>query len=578
MFTGQSCQRSIQHWVPPWLTCTQRCTQRIQTLGLFLAEMWHKMCQESQRGNNSSRAGTPLPRQQGSPLADPPAVKAMVRAEVKMLLQTLRERASRGGRDDDELLFWYKPETVDYALGHLDSCYRNCTNYKDIHNGRPSSHCSVQSNAEDEIESMSDKLNVADIDQVVDRLKSVLMEECEALNRLVMHFKGNIKQKCQRQFEKSEPSLAELRELRGAVQMDLELYPSSFAASPPASSPLPLKWLKNKFRLSAGQRVSDETPQVLSTTSVLRPHPPPPLWHTKPRPPLGAPPSKTASSAKLINSSPLPSTCGQHRRTTSSSGPRKTQMPTASLPGPGSDQIIVETTHCCSLSPEQDSACLRCMTPTSNTAFQAKTPRNSPLYETHLSSIRSPSRKCDLSPKRERKGCSAWKSRNVNSIPSPALSSHCDAGSYSNNNTDHSGSTTVKSNTQNSTCGGSLVSTTVQTDSDRRKSTESYCVGSGESNIGIDINKSWEGCRPTAKPSSHCLTDRLSHHPESRDIQGQAKCTHPASIRINGQFFTFPKRPPEGTTSQPKSAKEAQPELGVYKQLLPAPPAKRVLT
>ncbi len=60
--------------------------------------MWHKMWQESQQGDNSSRVGSPLPRQQGSPLADPPAVKELVRAEVKMLLQTLKERACRGGR------------------------------------------------------------------------------------------------------------------------------------------------------------------------------------------------------------------------------------------------------------------------------------------------------------------------------------------------------------------------------------------------------------------------------------------------------------------------------------------------
>lgn len=61
--------------------------------------MWHKMWQESQQGNNSSsRAGTPHPHQLGSPLADPPAVKELLRAEVKMLLQTLRERASSGGR------------------------------------------------------------------------------------------------------------------------------------------------------------------------------------------------------------------------------------------------------------------------------------------------------------------------------------------------------------------------------------------------------------------------------------------------------------------------------------------------
>lgn len=61
--------------------------------------MWHKMWQESRRGgNHGSRAAASLPRQQGPPLADPPAVKELLRAEVKMLLQTLRERASRGGR------------------------------------------------------------------------------------------------------------------------------------------------------------------------------------------------------------------------------------------------------------------------------------------------------------------------------------------------------------------------------------------------------------------------------------------------------------------------------------------------
>ncbi|XP_044074808.1 coiled-coil domain-containing protein 24 isoform X2 [Siniperca chuatsi] len=574
------------------------------------AEMWHKIWQESQQGNHSSRAGTPLPRQQGSPLADPPAVKELVRAEVKILLQTLRERASRGGRDGEELLFQYKSETVDYALGHLDSCYRNCTNHGDTDNGsRPGSHCSVQSNAEDEIEAMRNKLNIAGIDQVVDHLKSVLMEECEVLNRLVKHLKGNIKQKCwsQCEFDKSEPTLAELRELRGAIQMDLELYPSSFAASPSASSPLPLKELKNSFRLSAGQSVSDETLQALqySTTSVLRPHPPPPRCHTKPRPPLGAPPSKTSASVKLINSSSLSRTHGQHRSTSASSGPRKTQTPicnrittsghlnshfTTSLPGPGSDQIMLKTPDHCSLSPEQDSAGLNCRTQASSTGFQIKTPRNSTIHETHLSShhsIQSPSRECDLSPQMEKKSSPAWRSRNINTIPSPvpALSPHCDAGSYSSNSTDHSVSTKRKSKTQNerqnSTCGGSLVSVRQQTDSDRRKSTSESvcsCFGSRKSNSGIDRNKSWEGCHPTAKPSSLSLTDRSSHHPKSRDTQGQAMCTHPASIRIKGQFFTSPRRPPEGTTSHPKSVQEAQTEREfINKFYQPVPPA-RVLT
>ncbi|XP_051257193.1 coiled-coil domain-containing protein 24 [Dicentrarchus labrax] len=437
------------------------------------AEMWYKMWQESQQR---------LPHQQGSPLADPPAVKELVRAEVKMLLQTLRERANIGGRDGEEFVFWYKPETVDYALGHLDSCYRS-TNPEDTGDeSRPNSRCSVQTNAEDEIEAVRDKLNVTDIDEVVDRLKSVLKEECEALNRLVKNLKGNIKQKRRSQCDKSEPTLSELRELRGAIQMDLQLYPSMLAASPPASSLLPLKELKSRSRLPARQRVSGETLGTLSTTSAFRPHPPPPMCHTKPRPPSGAPPSKT--SVKLINSPSLSRTHGQHRSTSASSGPRKTHTPILNRitsSGPANDQIMVKPSHHSSLSPKQDSAGLHCRALTTGPSSQIKTHPSS-HRTTHSSSG-------DLSPQTERKSSSAWRSRKINTITS---SPRCDSGSYSSNSTDLAMSTTGKSKTQNGTCGGSLMSTTLQVDNDTRKSTSERfhsCVGSRKSNNGTDRNK-----------------------------------------------------------------------------------------
>ncbi|XP_073347955.1 coiled-coil domain-containing protein 24 [Pagrus major] len=503
-------------WCPSeslWSLITDHVTkselQKIKTaLGYHLVNMYTRvhseanMLQKSQQGNNSSRAGTPLLRQQGSVLADPPAIKELVRAEVKMLLQTLRERASRGGRDGEELVLRYKPKTVDYALGHVDSCFRNCSNREDRDAGsRPISQCSVQSNAEDEIEAMRDKLNISDIDEVVDRLKSILIEECEALKRLVKHFKENIKQKSQ--GDKSDPTLAELKELRGAIQMDLELYPSSLAAPPPASSPLPLKDLKSRFSLSAGQRVSEETLQALNTTSdLMRPHPPPPRCQTKPRPPLGAPPSKTSATVKLINSFSLTRTHGQLRSTSASPGLRKTQTPicnritsswhanshvTTSLPGPVSDQIMVQTTHNCSLSAEQDSADLHCRTPSRSPSFQIKT-----IHQTHLSShrsIHSPGRKFDLSPQTVRRGIATWRRRNINTITS---SPHCDTASYSSSSVEHSVSAAGKSKTQNSTCGGGLVSTTVQADNDRGKSTSESLHslgGSRKSNTGLDRSK-----------------------------------------------------------------------------------------
>lgn len=58
--------------------------------------MWYKLLKESQQGGTRSRAGTP--HLLVSPLADPPAVKELLRAEVKMLLQNLREKAGSEGR------------------------------------------------------------------------------------------------------------------------------------------------------------------------------------------------------------------------------------------------------------------------------------------------------------------------------------------------------------------------------------------------------------------------------------------------------------------------------------------------
>ncbi|XP_024863739.1 coiled-coil domain-containing protein 24 isoform X2 [Kryptolebias marmoratus] len=209
------------------------------------AVMWHKMWQgRQQHGNHNIRAETPFAGPRGSPLPDPPVVKELVRAEVKMLLQTLKEKAGRSGRDDEELLFGYKPETVHYALGHQEICHNSSVNAENTDNTRrPNSCCSVQSSAEDEIESIRDKLNVKEIHKVVARLRSVLLSESESLSIMTKIIKGNIKQTHQYEPYMTEPSLTELRELRAAVQTDLKLLPSS----PEVSSPPPVK--KNNFRL-----------------------------------------------------------------------------------------------------------------------------------------------------------------------------------------------------------------------------------------------------------------------------------------------------------------------------------------
>ncbi|XP_067331355.1 coiled-coil domain-containing protein 24 [Channa argus] len=358
------------------------------------AEMWYMMWQESQQG-----------QQQGFLLSDPPAVKELVRAEVKMLLQTLRERASEEGRDCKELLLRYNPDTVNYALSHNESCYDNCTNPGDIDSGsRPSTHCSIRSNAADEIEAVRDKLNVTDFDQVVNCLRSLLMEECEVLKKLVQHLRKIIKQNygCKSLVKKSEPSLAELRELRGAVQMDLKLYPTSFVAFPTASSPFTVKKLRNRFRPSVGLRAADETLQALTASSAARPHPPPSPCHTNPRPPHGRPHTKTSTSAKPIHTASPSMAHGTTSAITNSSNKITTSehMNSHFI----SDQIIVKKLNNCSLSSDPGNASPHHRNMTPSPISQIRTQRKTrSVYEVHLSSHHSTQNgnKCDLSPQRD---------------------------------------------------------------------------------------------------------------------------------------------------------------------------------
>ncbi|XP_039874654.1 coiled-coil domain-containing protein 24 isoform X2 [Simochromis diagramma] len=478
------------------------------------AEMWHKMWQENQRsGKHGGVAGTPLPRLQGAPLVDPPAVKELLRAEVKMLLQTLGEKASRAGRDVEELLHRYKPETLNYALGHRDRCHTNCTNPEDTDSGsRPDSRCSVQSRAEDEIEAVRGKLNVTEIDQVVDRLRALLIGECEELTRLVKHIKANIKQKCHSGLHKSEPSLADLRELRGAIQVDLELSPFLF----PPSSPLPAK---KGFRLTAAQ--SSESLKTLSPPSVLRPHPPPPL-----SPPIPRPPAR----------------------------PRLSKMSTS-------------RTH------EQDSAGLSCRTPDSTANFEEKSERNSPLHKTHLSvncRIHSQSRECEWSPQRERKSSPAYRPRNINITPSPvpAPSGLCNEGSCSSKSTDQSvaakWNSGIQKRQQDSSCEGSLESARAQSYADsRRKMSENSVMSETRRTPAQTCRRKSNG--ETSRNLSGAFRNDGK---EQQNLGGQcatlcpshpsAACSQRPPAKINEYFFTSSKKPQGGSTSQPKEPAEPQ--------------------
>ncbi|XP_062260357.1 ecdysone-induced protein 75B-like [Platichthys flesus] len=379
------------------------------------------------------------------------------------------------------------------------------------------------------------------------------------------------------EFEKSEPSLTELRELRGEIQMDMELYPSSLGASSPASPSLPVKELKTRFRRSTGRKACDETLQAFHSASVPRPHPPASLC--QPRPPAGPPPSKTSASRTHGSTS---------ASNVSSRSPICLKITTSKHVNSHfrSDVTTIRSDHHPHLSLEQHSAGVHCRPPTSSPSFRIKAERNFPVHEVQLPSHRSLSREDDL-PQKERRSSS----RHISVTPShiPALSPVSDAGSHHNSRTDQAGSTLGKSETQNgqrkSTCGGGVVSAD---DGERRERTPGSFYssvmsetgsrparnGDRKSNSRIDRYKI-SNLEKGITLGNHHLTAHSSSHSESNCEQGQIRAAiQPASVQLEGKIFTFPKRPLGGAASQPASVEEPQTEPVINRFHQPAPPSR----
>ncbi|XP_056095500.1 coiled-coil domain-containing protein 24 [Rhinichthys klamathensis goyatoka] len=197
-------------------------------------EMWEKIWLELHYSEQGSRPEAPV-----FPLADPPAVKELLKAEIQLLLLTLREKAARQGRDEEEVMALYNPSVVSYALSS-SSTQRQGSPGSRCEKKSPSrppssqskigsrsiSSLSSHSSCEEEIKALRHKLNITHIEEVVTHLRSVLTEESEALKRDVRVLQGNLEtERANTQTEpvSPEPTLAELKEERRLIQRDLNV-------------------------------------------------------------------------------------------------------------------------------------------------------------------------------------------------------------------------------------------------------------------------------------------------------------------------------------------------------------------
>ncbi|KAK1165242.1 coiled-coil domain-containing protein 24 isoform X1 [Acipenser oxyrinchus oxyrinchus] len=173
-------------------------------------------------------------------LADPPAIKEMLKQEIRLLLLNIHEKAGKEGRDENKVLMNYNPCVVSFVmgsskpasrLGRAGSTRSSCDSRPQTTNSkreeRPFSSLSTSSSIEDDIDAIKEKLNVVQIDEVVTHLKFILQEECNTLEKDVQFLQECVEGEHQYRSEvtetRREPSMSELKEERKVIEQDLQL-------------------------------------------------------------------------------------------------------------------------------------------------------------------------------------------------------------------------------------------------------------------------------------------------------------------------------------------------------------------
>ncbi|XP_040216886.1 coiled-coil domain-containing protein 24 [Rana temporaria] len=213
-------------------------------------------------------------------LADPPAIKEMVTQEIRMLLLSVRSKARRQGLDEDQALSKYNPKVVIYVMGpgrpesraqSRESRWGRPMSASRAGDGRPLSSLSSGSSIEDDLEEIKDKLKIADIDEVVQHLRSLLEEESQSLKREITNLQELLEEDYlyAEEIRTPEPSLTELKEERRIIERDLQSdrppvtpvqsakMASARITTPPARS---LEAVKRDLLGDPGRRAPPQTP------------------------------------------------------------------------------------------------------------------------------------------------------------------------------------------------------------------------------------------------------------------------------------------------------------------------------
>ncbi|XP_028667112.2 coiled-coil domain-containing protein 24 [Erpetoichthys calabaricus] len=199
-------------------------------------DMWRSMMSENSSPSEECISHTTL--------TEAPAIKELLKEEIRLLLLNIREKAGEQGRDENKVFQNYNPNVVNFVMENKKPVKHSrrissarCSpdglrfpsrpqSASEKEEERPLSRISASFICEDDTETIKDKLNVIQIDDVVAHMKSVLQEECHSLKKdisiLQEHLEDAHRSKCQIRGPRQEPSIAELKEERKIIKRDLE--------------------------------------------------------------------------------------------------------------------------------------------------------------------------------------------------------------------------------------------------------------------------------------------------------------------------------------------------------------------
>ncbi|XP_006997200.3 coiled-coil domain-containing protein 24 isoform X5 [Peromyscus maniculatus bairdii] len=188
-----------------------------------------------QEFRSSQASGSRLVSEPPSLLAPPPLLRDIMRQELRQLLQCLRFKALCEGRDQTQAWAQYSPKVLRFALEE-PRCDSTQQDLSQMRAGEPRTRASNMegvmltshvSSCHRDLSVIKDQLNVSDIDQIARHLRSLLEEECHMLQREVSDLQHSLEmeqmQSCQPSKATLEPTLAEIKEQKAAMEQELQL-------------------------------------------------------------------------------------------------------------------------------------------------------------------------------------------------------------------------------------------------------------------------------------------------------------------------------------------------------------------